>query len=258
VKLTLAHSTGHDMTRIVARGICALLLGIPAGAQESAPETPSDTLIAPPGTAAAESPAPIAHPTKAFCRVCETKGKDHGKEDVAAWRTHEGVTYYFCSEECAAEFDANPAGYATPRFPRPAPAAVVRTLDGEIVPLESLRGNVTLVDFWATWCKPCATAMPKIQKLHDRLGARGFRAVGISIDEHGDLLVHEFVEKNKLTYPIVVDDESAPAWEAFRVVTIPATFLIDHEGQIVTQWTGEADWKEVDVAVKAQLDRVPR
>jgi peroxiredoxin len=100
--------------------------------------------------------------------------------------------------------------------------------------------------------------MPKIQKLHDQLGPRGFRAVGISIDENSDLQVHEFVEKKKITYPIAVDDESTPAWEAFYVVTIPAMYLIDHEGQIVTQWLGEADWKEVEAAVKAQLDRVPQ
>ncbi len=230
-----------------------LMLGVVAILAGAAPDTAA--VGSPP---ALEPMSPMAHPIKAVCRVCEAKGKSHGKEDVVAWRMHEGVAYYFCSEDCAVAFDADPEGFVVPRLPKPAPAAVVRTLDGETVTLESLRGDVTLVDFWATWCKPCVNAMPKIQKLNDELGARGFRAVGISIDEHGDLQVHEFVEERRITYPIVVDDESTPAWEAFHVVTIPTTYLIDREGQIVAQWMGETDWKLIDVAVRALVGLTPR
>ncbi len=226
----------------------------PASGDSAATSIPSDPTSAPPDSA----PPPIAHPTKAVCRVCDAKGSHHGKEDVVAWRTHEGVTYYFCSEDCASTFDANPNAYVEPRFPRPAPSAVVRTLDGEKIELETLRGDVTLIHFWTTWCEPCVKAMPKMQKLQKELGRRGFRTVGISIDEAGDLAVHELVEAQGITYSVVLDDEETPAWEAFLVVTVPSTYLVDREGQIVTQWSGQFDWKEIEGAVRKEISAVPR
>jgi peroxiredoxin len=234
-------------------GVSGLLAWSAAAQTKGGPSADPGSAVASqqePGVGAAP---PIAHPTKAICRVCEAKGGAHGREDVAAWRERNGTMYYFCAEACAAEFDANPAAYERPRFPRPAPDGLVRTLEGAKVTLASLRGGVTLVDFWATWCKPCLKSMPKIQELHDALSSKGFRAVGVSIDENGDETVTKFVQKKKLTYPIVIDDESAPSWAAFSVIAIPAMFLIDREGQIVSQWTGEVDWKEVEAAIQAAI-----
>ena len=81
-----------------------------------------------------------------------------------------------------------------------------------------------LLDFWATWCVPCKKSMPELQALHDKYAARGFRVVGISIDEGGASKVKKYVKSKKLTYPIAVDSEKSPAWEAFRVKAVPAAF----------------------------------
>lgn len=204
---------------------------------------------------AASSPPGIAQPAKAPCRVCEMRGGEHGLESVVARRDVDGHSYFFCSDDCATAFDADPLAFTMPHFPRPVPAAQVALLDGAATTLEDLRGEVTLVDFWATWCKPCVKSMPKIQKLQDELGGEGFRAVGFAIDEGEDAAkkVRAFTEKKGLTYAIAVDSGSAPAWEAFHVAAVPAMYLVDRAGNIVMQWHGEADFEEVEVAVREAL-----
>jgi len=191
-----------------------------------------------------------AHPSKATCRVCAVRGNEHGMENVFAWREYEGQTYYFCSEACRDAFDADPAAYAAVTGPRPAPDVLLKFLDGTEASLASMSGEVVLVDFWATWCKPCLKSMPEVQKLHDELSGSGFRAIGVSIDEGGDQKVRETVQKKKFTYPIAIDRQESPAWEAFQVPAIPAMFLIGRDGLIAKQWIGKADIEEVRRAAR--------
>ncbi len=161
-------------------------------------------------------------------------------EPVRATRTREGVEYGFCSERCAREFDADPFAFIPAPLPRPAPAFAVRDLDGRKVTLDSLRGRVVLLDFWATWCAPCVKSMPELEALHRKHAARGLTVLGVSTDEGGLEPVRKFVQARKVSYPIALDDERAPAWAVYRVKAVPSAFLIDRGGNIVAQWTGAA------------------
>jgi len=178
-------------------------------------------------------------PEEQLCRVCAVKEGATEPEEVAAWRTHEGVRYGLCSDACAREFDADPVAYVPPTLPRPAPELGLESLTGAPVTWESLEGRVVLVDFWATWCPPCRKSMPELQDLHDRYAARGFTALGVSIDEpKSEGKVRKFVASKKIAYPIAIDSEHSPAWHRFRVKAVPASFLVDAGGRIVAQWTG--------------------
>jgi len=179
-----------------------------------------------------------AAPTKAVCAVCRVTKGEVEEEPVRAVRTHDGQEYGFCSERCAKEFAADPAAYVPPVFPREAPAFSLVDLEGRAITNESLRGQVTLLDFWATWCAPCRKSMPELQALHEKYAARGMSVVGISIDEGGVAKVRKYVESKKFTYPIAVDSNKSPAWDAFRVKAVPAAFLLDRDGKVVAQWTG--------------------
>jgi peroxiredoxin/YHS domain-containing protein len=196
----------------------------------------------------------IADGKKAQCLVCRVTHGEAEDEEVKAVRTYEGVEYGFCSEKCAKAFDADPAAYIPPSFPREAPAFDLKDLAGEPITNASLEGTVVLLDFWATWCVPCKKSMPELQALHDKYAARGFRVVGISIDEGGASKVKKYVKSKKLTYPIAVDSEKSPAWEAFRVKAVPAAFLIDRAGRVVAQWTGSpAGGKELETKIEELL-----
>jgi len=96
--------------------------------------------------------------------------------------------------------------------------------------------------------------MPELQSLHKKYADRGLSVVGISIDEGGPAKVRKFVESKKFTYPIAVDSDKAPAWDAFRVKAVPAAFLIDRDGRVVAQWTGApANAKELEQKLEELL-----
>lgn len=188
-------------------------------------------------------------PKEAICAVCRITEGATKPEKVVAASEYQKTTYYFCSKKCKEEFDADPATYLPPVLPRPAPNFALKNLTGETVALEKYRSKVVLLDFWATWCKPCVKSMPALQKLHAQFAAKGFSVVGISTDENGKKVVEPFINKHKITYPILLDAEENPAWEAYKVKVIPMMFLVDRKGQIVKQWVGETDMKEVENAV---------
>ena len=210
------------------------------------------------GSALPAAPAMAKEDGKqAICTVCTVKEGSTHAEDVVAWREYENVRYGLCSEACAKEFDADPAAYVPPTFPRPAPEIGLTDLAGKPVTLESLTGSVVLVDFWATWCAPCRKSMPELEGLQSRHGGRGFTVIGVSIDEGKDARkkVTKFLADRKITYRNVLDATSGAAWERYRVKTVPAAFLLDTEGRIVAQWTGKAP----DVAdVERHLDTLLR
>lgn len=185
----------------------------------------------------------------AVCPVCRVHEGETDPEPVKATSVHQGETYGFCSDKCRTTFDEYPEAYLPPVLPRPVPAFTVKTLDGKEVPFQAISpGKPVLVDFWATWCAPCVTAMPRLQKLHQKHAARGFSVVGISIDEEHQT-AKTFAEKKKLAYPVYLDATATPAWSVFHVRAVPAMFLIDGQGRIVQQWLGKVDLQEVEQAV---------
>ena len=201
--------------------------------------------------------AALQMPDKALCSVCALKGGETEWEKVKAHSQHDGRDYYFCSKECKIEFDSDPLAYLPPVLPRPAPAFVVETPAGKDRALADLQGKIVLVDFWATWCKPCLETMPRLQKLYSAYSAKGFEILGVSIDEDKDRLkkIKKMVAKMAVSYPIFIDAKQTPAWYQFKVKAIPAMYLLDGESQIVAQWTGKIDYKEVEKAVLKHLDK---
>ena len=192
---------------------------------------------------------------KGLCPVCKVSEGATRAEEVHAWRTHAGARHGFCSERCAREFDADPAAYLPPSFPWPAPELSLADLEGRPLTWSVLRGQVVLVDFWATWCAPCRKSMPELQALHDRYAARGFAVLGVSIDEgRAAAKVRKFVAAKKISYPIAIDSAESPTWQRFRVKAVPAAFLVDRKGRVVAQWTGTGvDVRELEGKLGALL-----
>ncbi|MCP3984157.1 MAG: TlpA family protein disulfide reductase [bacterium] len=121
-----------------------------------------------------------------------------------------------------------------------APTFALSDLDGRAVELESLRGRVVLVNFWATWCKPCEDEMPAMERLYQALQSRGFELLAISVDE-SDEPVLPFRDLHGLTFPILMDVEKAVALE-YQSYRYPESFLIGPDGILVERYIGPREW----------------
>ncbi len=116
----------------------------------------------------------------------------------------------------------------------------LRSLDGKIVSLESLKGKVIFMNVWATWCPPCVAEMPGIQKLHDQVKSDNIAFVMLSVDDNVQK-VQKFVQRKEYTFPVYqLADGSIPAVYASQ--SIPTTFVISPDGKIVMRHEGMADY----------------
>ena len=124
----------------------------------------------------------------------------------------------------------------------PAPALAGKAPDGADVSLEALKGNYVLIDFWATWCKPCRAGFPHLKALFEKYGDKNFKILMASVDEEDDAekwaaLVNRGVQGiDKYTNLRTNGQE-----EAYGVVMVPARYLIDPEGKVVGMYPVEAD-----------------
>jgi len=196
-------------------------------------------------------------PSTALCAVCAVRENNARPEKVVAVREYEGKTYYFCSKDCAREFEAAPAAYLPSILPRPAPAFVVESLNGRSVSSEAYRGKVILLGFWSISCKPCQKTMLKLQPLHDEFSDHQFAVIWISIDRDADIKekVNKFIYKNHLSYPVLLDTRAEPAATTYMVKAIPSLFLIDRGNNIVQEWRGKVTIDSVKTAATGLLLR---
>lgn len=133
-----------------------------------------------------------------------------------------------------------------------APDLESRTLDGQMVSLDSLRGSPVLLNVWATWCHPCRDEIPVLEALHREHGAHGLKVVGVSIDDAGRIAdVRQFASEFGVTYPIWHDPDQR-VMPTFSVIGVPTTFLIGRDGRLIWRKTGEV--KAGDPALAAALD----
>jgi cytochrome c biogenesis protein CcmG, thiol:disulfide interchange protein DsbE len=115
-----------------------------------------------------------------------------------------------------------------------APDFKARDVTGEPLQLYRLlqRGPV-LLDFWATWCKPCVESLPELQRWHRVYGPRGLTVVGVSVDGPRNFSkVRPFAASRGLTYSMVIDHDGT-IQQLYQVLAVPTAFLIDSSGTIV-------------------------
>lgn len=134
----------------------------------------------------------------------------------------------------------------------PAPAFELSPVGGGAsLGVEQLRGKVVLLNFWATWCKPCEDEMPAMERLYRALAGTDFELVAISVDED-EAVVNAFVNRLGLSFPILMDPSKkvAIAYQAFR---FPESLLVGRDGVVLERYVGPKDWD-----ADAYLDRIQR
>ncbi|MBI5497935.1 MAG: TlpA family protein disulfide reductase [Deltaproteobacteria bacterium] len=137
-------------------------------------------------------------------------------------------------------------GDVAPAFTLPRYAAA------EKLSLESQRGRVVLLDFWATWCPPCLRELPELGRLHDDLQARGFTVLAINREPEDRPKVEAYLRGRPFAFPVLFDTENTG--ERYRVVSLPMTVLVDRNGRVVRQFMGYTEPDVMRAAVTQALD----
>ena len=125
---------------------------------------------------------------------------------------------------------------------KPVPPAIFQNDASVDIDLSAFRGQVVLVNLWATWCAPCRAEMPSLARLETQLGGRDFTVVAIAIDRASHDKVRAFLEETNAAVLKIYTDKSMRSARALGAVGLPTTFLIDREGREVGRLIGPAEW----------------
>ena len=124
------------------------------------------------------------------------------------------------------------AGLAVPAVApaAPAPDFTLRTMNGPNLRLQEQRGQVVLVNFWATWCGPCRQEIPHLNKLYDKYRASGFVLLGVNIDEDAKVAA-DLAAKLGVKFPVLLDTDKKVS-RLYDMSAMPATVVIDRDGRV--------------------------
>jgi cytochrome c biogenesis protein CcmG/thiol:disulfide interchange protein DsbE len=133
-----------------------------------------------------------------------------------------------------------------------APDFTLQDASGRDVRLGDLRGKVVLLNFWATWCRPCAVEIPWFVEFQREYKDRGFEVLGVSLDEEGWQVVRPFLEKHRTNYRVMVGNDNIAKLYG-GVEALPTTLIIDRAGRIVATHTGLVDRGLYGAEIQAAL-----
>lgn len=140
----------------------------------------------------------------------------------------------------------------TPEGDVPSPdEATFVTFDDEVVPLTSLRGTPTVVNFFSSTCVPCITEMPAFEEVFEELGGDGLAFLGLAVADRSDDAL-ALVERTGVTYP-TAQDPDADVITALGGTVLPTTVLLDADGEIVATHNGELDADELRALIADEL-----
>ena len=143
------------------------------------------------------------------------------------------------------------AGVQAVKDRKPVADLAMPQLTGGSWRLSDHRGQVVLMNYWATWCAPCQVEMPVFVAWQRRYGSRGLQIVGISMDDD-PALVREASDKLKLNYPVAMGDVKLGDLYG-GVLGLPMTFLIDRHGKIQAKCQGETDLGKMEIRLQSLL-----
>ena len=184
-----------------------------------------------------------------------------GKSTVLASSTL--TKYGFNAEELVVKFQnwwygnkpvtPGPAGPNTTY--QNAPDVEFRTLEGKPFRLTELKGQVVLLNFWATWCIPCREEIPELNSLQHELEAKGLRIVGASLDDDAEGVNAYQKDVRKFDYQVLLGSSDLKV--KFEQSVLPTTYLIDRQGRIRQKIIGARDRAGWEAAIKPLLDEAP-
>lgn len=134
-----------------------------------------------------------------------------------------------------------------------APNITLTTLDGKQVAIDSLRGKVVMVNFWATSCPGCIKEMPHLAETYKKYQARGLEVVAVAMSYDPPEYVRNYVQQRSLPFTVALDTTGEAARAFNQVKLTPTTFVIDQQGHIIQQTLGELDFTRLNALLDQHL-----
>ena len=125
-----------------------------------------------------------------------------------------------------------------------APDFTLPDLAGRSRRLTEFRGQVVLINFWATWCPPCRAEMPAMERVYREMRNNGFTILAVNFAETAEQ-AEPFVKEHRLTFPILLDEEGQVT-RLYRAFSLPTTYLLDRHGVIVGRAVGAREWDSAE------------
>ncbi|MCR6652788.1 MAG: TlpA family protein disulfide reductase [Cellvibrionaceae bacterium] len=137
----------------------------------------------------------------------------------------------------------------------PAPDFTLTSIDGEKVKLSDLKGQVVMINFWASWCGPCRQEMPLLNDIYAGYKKAGFVLLSINLDESTDD-AKAFLKKTPVNFPVLLDSKGKVA-DLYKNQAMPSSYFVDRKGNLVHLHQGykpgeEAEYKRVIKKLLAQ------
>jgi len=143
-----------------------------------------------------------------------------------------------------------PPPFIAQQTPRPLPPLRFEDGAGAAMTLADFRGRVVLLNLWATWCAPCRTEMPALDRLQGKIAGPDFAVVPLSIDHRGRDVVERFYRELGLTSLGIYVDRSGDAASALEVSGMPTSLLLDREGRELGRVIGGAPWDDAEMVTR--------
>ncbi len=125
---------------------------------------------------------------------------------------------------------ANAWSAKTTLLQKPAPDFTLKSLEGPNVKLSELRGDVVLINFWASWCGPCRQEMPLLEELSTKYAPMGYTMLGVNVEEDSSA-AKSMLEELGVSFPILFDNENSVS-ESYEVIAMPTTIIVDRDGNV--------------------------
>jgi peroxiredoxin len=134
---------------------------------------------------------------------------------------------------------------------KPAPKIKLEDSLGKAATLAEYRGQVVVLDFWATWCHGCKQEIPWFAEFHEKYASKGLAVVGVSLDDDGWKVVKPFIETARVPYRIVLGNDATA--RLYGISSMPDTFLIDRQGRLAATYTGMVDRDNMEKNIQTML-----
>ncbi len=129
----------------------------------------------------------------------------------------------------------------------------VNDIYGKKIELNTFRGKVVLLNFWATWCPPCRAEIPDLKKLQE-IYSNTLTIIGISVDQEGVSVVRKFYEQMKINYPVIMATEDIIA-NYGGISAIPTSFVINHKGELAIKIVGYRNFAQYEEILLSYIEQ---